>query len=223
MAGDEAVRIAERGPDDAAIAVVLAERVAAAARYRDASYHARRAVTALQQAGNLFDLVFACSLAGYIAIGERRDSEALSWLDDAVQAARRLENPRSLLVSRSNQGLAKLFLNDLDAAEEAFSDALAGYRDAVGEDFIAHTILGHAAVAARRGNMTHAAQLAGAARRHARGTTPARHEQAVWSRLDTEILAPARTASDPEAWDHNARRGASLTQAEAVALARRRS
>jgi predicted ATPase/DNA-binding SARP family transcriptional activator len=223
MAGDEAVNIAKRVQDNAAIAVALTERVAAAARYEDAACHARRAVTALQRAGNLFDLAIVCSLAGYIAIGDRRYREALRWLDDAVQAARRLQNPRSVLGSRGNQGLARLFLDDLDGAEEAFSDALAGYRDAVGEDLVAHTILGQAAVAARRGNIARAAQLAGAARHQARGTTPARHEQAIWARLDSEILASARAASDREAWDQSARQGASLTPAEAVAVARRRS
>jgi hypothetical protein len=39
----------------------------------------------------------------------------------------------------------------------------------------------------------------------------------------TEILAPAQAAADPEGWDHSARQGASLTQAEAIAAARRPS
>jgi tetratricopeptide (TPR) repeat protein len=219
VTGDQAIRLATRTGDDAAIAVALTERVVAAADFKDASVQAHRAVSALHRTGNLFDLGVVCSVAGYLAIRERQYREALAWLDEAVDAARRLEDPRSILRSRGNQGLARLFVNDLDGAQAAFSDALASHPEAAGEHLLAHTLLGMAAVAARRGQITRAAQLAGAARRHAIGT-PHRHEQVIWTRVDAEILAPVRAASDGDAWDRDERKGASLTAAEGIRLAR---
>jgi hypothetical protein len=127
-----------------------------------------------------------------------------------------------LLLSQNNQGLARFFLADLEGAEEAFTAALSGYRDTIGEGLIAHGLRGQAAAAARRGNLMRAALLAGAATRHTRGS-PHDREQAVWARLDNEILAPARASSDREAWDDHERRGRALTEADALALACRRT
>jgi hypothetical protein len=49
----------------------------------------------LHHVGNLDQLARVCGTAGYVAIAERRYREALAWLDEALDAARRLDDPAS--------------------------------------------------------------------------------------------------------------------------------
>lgn len=73
----------------------------------------------LHRVGNLDQLARVCGTAGYVAIAERRYREALVWLDEALDAARRLDDPSELFASRANRGLAKLFLRELEDAGPA--------------------------------------------------------------------------------------------------------
>ena len=160
-----------------------------------------------------------CGIAGYVAIAERRYREALAWLDEALVAARSLNDPRELFVIQGNQGLARLFLHEFEDAGQHFCDALAACRDAGHQSGgVDETLLGLAAVEASRRQLGRAARLTGAAKAH-----QARHgfvdEATIWSRLVDDFLAPARDRCGPERWDLAERAGAELTQDDAIDLA----
>ncbi len=216
---DDAVRLAERSHDGLILARVLARSVQVAANYDDASRRASIAVAHLTRVGDLFELTRVCTLTGYAAIVDGHFRAALDWLDRALEAARRLkDDAQSTFFIRGNQGLAWLFLDELDEAAQAFRDALAVCRAAEREELVAETLLGMAAVSARRGEFAQAARLAGAAR--VSGTPePNRNEDSIWSRLGDEHVAPARQRYGPDRWDRAEQEGASLTVHEAIDLA----
>ena len=85
---------------------------------------------------------------------------------DRLDAAKRLGNPHAAFTIRTNEGLARLPLNELDEAASAFSDAPAVCRDAGAEDLVDETLLGLAAVAASRGDFDRAARRAALALSH---------------------------------------------------------
>ena len=220
---DEAVRFAVREHDDDAIALALAQRVLAATDYDDASRRTRTAIEHLQRVGNLYEVTHTCVLTAYLAIAERRYEDALAWLTEASDAGRQLGDAKSVFIIRSNQGLAWLFLDDLDRAAAAFDDALTVCRAACCEHLLDEVLLGLAAVAARRGKLTRAARLAGAAKAH-ETASQAVSQVEVWSRLNDEMLTAPRHAYGGENWDRISADAASLTVYEAIdfALARGR-
>jgi predicted ATPase/DNA-binding SARP family transcriptional activator len=238
---DEALRFAERAQDEAVLASALTKRALAAATYEDMARGARTAVAALRRSGNLMELARVCSVTGYLAIAERRDQEALAWLDESLEAARRLENAHGVFVTLGNLGLARLFLGDLAGAAQSFRDALAmmthdqgagafpgpdgrpARQPALqadpesGEHPVDETLLGLAAVTACQGDHQRAARLAGAAKSH-RTSGRAPQEEIIWKRLEDELLNPAREQCGSATWDHAARQGASLNVLKAIEL-----
>ena len=218
---EEALHIARRVQDQAAIAVLLKQRALAANAYEDQARLARTALDALRRVGYVQELVHLCLLVGYLAVVEGRYGEALAWLDEGLDAGRELGRPDFVFHLRNNQGLAWLFLDDLDEAAAAFGEALTVCRDGSCEDVVDETLVGLAAVAARRGEAGRAAQLAGAAATH-KTVTQAPSEIALRARLLDEILTPARVASGLDEWDRASADGASLTVYEAIDLGLRR-
>jgi predicted ATPase len=212
----QAMRFAERSRNQAAFAFALGVLVVTATDYREVSARARSALVYLDEVGDLRQTVVTSNNAAYRAIDQHRYQEALSWLEGGLRAARELDDPFVLFLSWGNEGLARLFLGQLDHADRAFSDALAICRDAAAEGRVDETLMGLAVVAALRGELSHAARLAGAARAHQTGHML--EEDAVWSRLE-ELLEPARNRVGPEAWDRVEREGAALTAHEAIDLA----
>ena len=174
----------------------------------------------LHRVGNLDQLSRVCGIAGYVGIAERRYREALAWLDEALDAARRLNDPSTLFVIPGNQGLARLFLHELEDARQQFCDALAVCREAGHENDrdVDETLLGLAAVEASHRQDGRAARLTGAAKAHQarRGFV---NEEIIWWRLIDDILAPARDRYGPERWDVAEREGAALTTHDAINLA----
>jgi predicted ATPase/DNA-binding SARP family transcriptional activator len=216
--GDEAVHFAKRSRDEGAIAFALAQRAITAEGFEDAADHARDGVAYLRRVGNLLELAWMCNITGYLAIAEGRYRDALPWLDEGLEAARRLGHVKLVFYLHSNQGLARLFLDQLEEAAQAHNNAIAACHEAGAENIAAMTFLAVAAVAARRGDFDGAARLAGAARRH-RGGGGSVEEVAIWSRVDDEILTPARARFGHEDWDRAEREGAGLTVYEAIELA----
>jgi hypothetical protein len=219
MLSEQAVRYAELAQDEAAIASARVSWARSGAGYEDVARRARSAMPYLHRVGNLDQLARVCGTAGYAAIAECHYREALAWLDEALDAARGLDDPSELFAVHGNQGLARLFLHELEDAGQHFCDALvvcreAGHEDDAGVD---ETLLGLSAVEASRGQLARAARLAGAAKAHQarRGFVD---EQLVWSRLIDDI-APARHRYDPERWDLAEREGAALTVHDAIDLA----
>jgi predicted ATPase/DNA-binding SARP family transcriptional activator len=216
---DEALRSAERSRDRLALATAHLEAVGGTERYDDAAARARVAVPYLRQTDDLVGLSFACSIAGFLAIADRRYAEALGWLQQGLEAARTTEHPEALRHVSNNYGLAKLWLGDLDAAAGALTETLALTREAGAEHMADGPLLAMAALAARSGRLSRAARLTGAANAHA---TPQRPDEAqVWARMHDELLAPARRELGEEAWRSAEQDGASLTLNEAIDLALR--
>jgi tetratricopeptide (TPR) repeat protein len=214
---EQAVRHAQRARDEPAIALARARAAVSGADYEDVSRRAHQAMPYLHRVGNLEEVARLCVTAAYVAIAEDRYQDALPWLDEALDAARPLDEPEWLFAIEGNRGLASLFLDRLDAARDQFCDALAVCREAGSEDVADETLLGLAAVEASYGQWTRAARLMGAAKEHqARRMVD---EQIVWSRLIDDILCPARDRYGPERWDHAEREGTTLTVHEAIDLA----
>jgi predicted ATPase/DNA-binding SARP family transcriptional activator len=216
--GREAMHFAERSQDEATIALVLTDTAVAAKEYESVSSRARRAMPYLQRVGTLRELTRLANVAGYAAIAARQYREALDWLEQGLEAGRRMQQQWTEFIIRGNQGLARLFLDELDAAEQDFSAALGVCRLAGAEQFADETLLGMAATASRQGDLDRAARLAGAAHSHESGGRSV-DDETVWRRLHDEFLTPARERRGQEQWDSLERDGASLTLQEAIDLA----
>jgi predicted ATPase/class 3 adenylate cyclase len=214
---DEAIRIAQRTQDDSLLAFVLAMSALARTGYTARADRADLAVAKLRAVGDLVGVVHVCGNVAYMAIAERRYPEALRLLQTAFDAARRLGDPNAVFMIRTNEGLAQLFLDQLDAAASAFCDALAICRDAGAEDVVDETLLGLASVEASRGDFDRAARLAGGAIAH---QTAERNveEDTIWSQL-LETLNDAREHCGHATWDRAASEGATLTVHETIDLA----
>jgi predicted ATPase/DNA-binding SARP family transcriptional activator len=215
---EEAIRVAQRADDEPSLVLALTQRVLASNGFDDADRAATDALPLLQRTGDLLQLCIVCSSTGYLATVERRYQAASFWLEEGITAARRLDDPASPFYLHGNRGLVKLFLNELDDAARAFCEALAVSREAAREDAIDELLAGLAAVAARQGEFSRAARLFGAATaRFAPSRAPV--EDAIWSRISDEIIAPARNTYGPEAWDSAARQGALLTTRNVIDFA----
>jgi len=212
---EDALRAAGDARDDAAIARARAEHAVVAPWYADAAQRARAAAADLERVGDVLELARLCSMTAYTAIREREYREALVWLERGLDAARRLDGPQAVFFLRGNEGVARLFLGDLEAAEAAFGEALRVCLAANCEDVVDETLLGLAAVSARRGDLARAAWLTGAAQRHQMSSRNA-DEAAVWARLNDELLVSARERLGGEEWDHGVARGAALTVREVI-------
>jgi predicted ATPase/DNA-binding SARP family transcriptional activator len=213
---DEAREFAERADDEAALAVVLTARSLAATGYEDSARRSRAAIEHLRRLDNVVEVAHLCNCTGFMAVEERRYEEALAWLSEGLDAARPLGYPKLVFLIRGNEGLARLFLDESDQAEQAFCDALAVCHAGGCDDIVDETLLGVAAVAARHGDLTRAARLAGAAKGH-QTASRGRGEDAIWARLN-EILRAPRERYGPESWDRAEREGASLSANEAIDL-----
>ena len=147
---EQAVRYAERTQDEAVIAFARVQAASVRGRLRGGRTPRpqRFAISAPRRQSRR---VGTCVRdAGYVAIAERRYREALAWLDEALDAARRLDDPRELFVIHGNQGLARLFLHELEDAGQHFCDALAVCREAGHQTMRGSTRLSSASPPSRR-------------------------------------------------------------------------
>jgi predicted ATPase/DNA-binding SARP family transcriptional activator len=184
----------------------------------------RRAI--LEQAAELLiplgdyrEVAIAYSNAAYGSLIEDSIAEATSFLESALHAVGRIEDPLETEIILSNIGLARLFSGDLDFARDAFEQALRlcaqhNLRELAGEG-----IAGLAAVAAAQGRDETAARLRGAARTV--GYPPAALDRGIDSRLERDYLAAARTRYGDAAWDADERAGARMSCEAAIAYALR--
>jgi predicted ATPase/DNA-binding SARP family transcriptional activator len=214
---DEAIKSAERSRDQAALAYALRAGGAAAKSYCDVAARARPALDLVGPMGGLLHTAWICNQTAFSAIAEGRYEDALSWLDDGLRAARQLRDPRTLFFLLGNEGLARLFLGQVDQAVEVFSEGLALTRLAAAEQIVDEPLLGLAAASSLQGDLRRAARLTGAARGHVK-TGRSLTEDAVRARLEG-LLAGARTRFGPEKWDRTTRASAALTVREAIELA----
>jgi hypothetical protein len=216
--GDEAVRFARRANDAHVLAQALGARAVAPASYEKAASQARTAVAHLHAVGDLSRIARLCTNIAYLAIVDPHYRDATAWLNDARKAAGELGITSSDVYIRGCEGLAKLFLDDLDDAAQGFADALRSWREMRPEELVGELLIAVSAVITKRGEFARGAQLAGAAGAH---MTPGRswNEKTIRTRLHDEILSPARERYGAERWDHAEREGASLSVDEAIHLA----
>jgi predicted ATPase/DNA-binding SARP family transcriptional activator len=217
---DEAVHFAERSGDDRALARALQNRALVSEDFDAMAAAARPALAVLRKGGHLHDVSGLCSTTGFVAVAERRDREAIPWLEEAIEAAR-ASSSRELSVALGNLGLAKLFLGDLDGAETVLVEALVSRSWSVTDPRVDETVLTLGAVYALRGDLDRAAVLAGMA---AANPTPGRHadEERVMQRLNDELLDPARARATTAAWEEAAARGAAMNLRDVVELVQQR-
>ncbi len=214
---DEAMAFAQLAEDEETTATVLKVQALVQSNYRDMSPRARTALAHLRRVGMLGDAGGLCVSTSYVALFERRYRDAIAWLTDGREIAGTVENAELLFLVVTNEGLARLFVDEIDEAAVAFAEALAVCRDAACEGEVLEPLLGLAAIAARRGRHEHAARLAGAATRH-RPPLLAPIETEIEARLWNEILPGARESYGPERWDRATADGGSLTVHEAIDL-----
>ena len=203
---DEAVRFAEQTGDDDVLSRALLVQAIVGQGYDDMASRARRALVLLRALGDVNEIARLCSTTGFVAISERRESEALAWLEEGVQAARTTSSEELPFVL-GNAGLAKALLGDLDDAEAALVESIALHVWSADAPLIDEPLLALAAVHAQRGDLERAALLAAVAESH---QSEGRHEDElrVWRRLNDEFLAPVQEQLGPDAWERARQRGA---------------
>jgi predicted ATPase/DNA-binding SARP family transcriptional activator len=214
----EALRIALSADDPEAVAIALSGAVIGAADYETASGVAEFAVAALGRVGNVLDVGSVYSHTGFLAIRDGRYADALPWLEHALAAARKVGDPFSLLVVEGNQGLAHLFLENVQQAKDCFSRSVQLCRHAAFHGLVDEGLLGLAAVAVLQDRSAHAARLVGAARAHTDAAS-AVDDDAVLGRLRDRFLLPARERFGAERWDSCDDEGRALSFADAVDIA----
>jgi predicted ATPase/DNA-binding SARP family transcriptional activator len=214
----EALRVARRADDPDAVAIALSGATIGAADYETASRVAEDAVAALAKIGNVLDVGSVYGDTGFLAIRDGRYAEALPWLEQALAAAREVGDPFSLLVVEGNQGLAHLFLDNVQQAKECFSRSIELCRHAAFHGLVDEGLLGLAAVAVLEDRPARAARLVGAARVHADAATTV-DDDVVLGRLRDRFLLPARERFGPERWERCEAEGRALSFADAVNIA----
>jgi predicted ATPase/DNA-binding SARP family transcriptional activator len=215
---EAAIQSARAADERAAVPGALAAAVLVSAEYEEAAARAPAAVAALAAADSLYDLAIVCNVTGYLAIIAERYVEALPWLDRGLLAARRLGNLHAVFLNLGNIGLARLFLGDLQEAADAFTGALAVCIQAGDERQLDETLLGMAAVVAKRGQHARAARLVGAARAHPTEQS-IEGEPTLVSRLLEEIVRNGRDRCGSAIWDRAEGEGLLLSVPAAIDLA----
>jgi hypothetical protein len=158
--------------------------------------------------------------AAYVAIEDARYSEALPLLDEALPAARAADDAPGIAIIRGNEGIAQLMLGDDQAAADALSEQLRICCDLSLERSVEEALLCAAAIAAHRGERHDAGLLAGAATFRFENQRRMFAEDLVFRRIHDQLLAPVRE-TDPLSWDAAGRAGATLSDRDAIAVARR--
>jgi tetratricopeptide (TPR) repeat protein len=212
-AADEALALAQELGDRTLISRALAVRAAAEPEHPDAPERAREASRALARDEELTDALSLLINVGYVALADRRLTDARILFEDALALA---GSHRLAFYVVANLGLAHLLLGQDEAAMDALRRALEAARDSEIEEFD-EPLLALAALAAKNQQLERAARLAGAGHAH----TPAvlRHyELRVDAILQSEYLTPARDQLGAQRWDEIAARGARLGREDAIEL-----
>jgi predicted ATPase/DNA-binding SARP family transcriptional activator len=183
---NEAVTCAREAGDDRLVALALMHRAGAVSPGRDTG-ELEQAATALHKLGSTRVLFMLYINNAYNAIKAGRPQTAGPVLDQAVPLARELGDPVVFALLWGNVGMAALFTDDLDRAQEAFDQQLRLCREHVLKHLAAEGLGGLAAIATRRGDPERAARLLGAAT----ATGPV-GDADVNAQLEERFFAPAR-------------------------------
>jgi predicted ATPase/DNA-binding SARP family transcriptional activator len=159
---NEAVTCAREAGDDRLVALALMHRAGAVSPGRDTG-ELEQAATALHKLGSTRVLFALYNNNAYNAIKAGRPETAGPILDQAVPLAHELGDPVVFALFWGNVGMAALFTDDLDRAQEAFDQQLRLCREHVVKQHAPEGLGGLAAIATLRGDPERAARLLGAA------------------------------------------------------------
>ena len=176
----------------------------------------QRAAEALRRIGATRILIWLYSNAAYDALKTGQPELARPLLDQATPLAREAGTPSPLAYVCGNTGLEALFNGDLARASDAFHEQLQLCQEHVMPLVAPEGLAGLAAIATRRGDLEHAAQLLGAA------TTTGHRAIAdaeVMAQLEEQFFGPARATYGDERWNKAEAEGARLSFEHAIALA----
>jgi predicted ATPase/DNA-binding SARP family transcriptional activator len=212
---DEALALATAADDPWATAMAAYATAITATTIERQRACVRRAVTLLAEAGNDYHLARVLAASSYNAMCLGSDDDARDYarrVDDLLPA---MDDPLSREFILSGTAFVTVITGDTDAAERAFRELTQLGRDHAAARAACDGLLGLAAIAALRGDDDRCARLVGAATSH-RADVPL---DEVESRLDEEIIQPARVRRGASAWDASLHAGEALTFDEAIAYA----
>jgi predicted ATPase/DNA-binding SARP family transcriptional activator len=210
---EEALALAREADDARLIAFALMNR-ALALPPDQSEPELEEAAKALRGLGATRSLIFLYSNAAYNALKIGQPDLARLLLDQAAPLAREIGNPVPLVYVCGNRGLEALFNGDLERARDAFHEELRLCQEHVLPLVATEGLAGLAAIAIRRGDPDHAAQLLGAATAH--GLIA---DADVMAQLEDQFFGPARTALGQERWSKAEAEGSALNLHQAIALA----
>jgi hypothetical protein len=209
---DEALAYAREAGDDRLAAFALMTR-ARTLPFEDRAAEFDAAANALEAIGDSRHLLWLFSNGGYTALMEGMPERARPLLARALPLARELGYPLDLALACGNAGLETLFSGDLERAQELFDEQLRICADQASW-LAAESLMGFAAIAARRGDPELAARLLGAA-----ASLGPLAEDTVSVQLDSQFFAPARRTIGDERWRAAEADGARLSFDDAIATA----
>jgi predicted ATPase/DNA-binding SARP family transcriptional activator len=218
---DRAVAHARESGDERLIGGVLITKAFAQETLDGGLPFALEAAGYLNRHGCHSALAGLMSTAGFVAISEEDYARAGELLAEALAAASAAEDLFHVALVRGNQGLAALFEERFDAAEDAFATQLSlcrSYRMDAGE-LIWEGLMGLASVAAAAGDLERCAWFVGVASGSMEGPPATRVESPVYDRMTARFLDPARAAFPPAEWERAYRAGSSLPTNDAIAAA----
>jgi predicted ATPase/DNA-binding SARP family transcriptional activator len=205
--------VARRADDAAALLIALDTNIIAARTFADARGYFEQARALLVGMG---DQIIGCQLLHNIGWGALEAGErdyAATAMDDGIALVRRVGNLSQLPFALAARGLLWLLEDDLCHAREAFREALERSRDLALAPPAWEALMGLAVIAARAGDVEHAAMLC-AASGAIRGDEPlSRPEQELHDRHVEPLRCDDNARLWAQAWD----RGAALDYEQAVA------
>jgi tetratricopeptide (TPR) repeat protein len=216
----EALAAARASGDERAIGWALWLRATAGEGFDEVHSLAREAVAHFRHSGAIRRIYPLLNTAAYVAIHDRRYSEALPLLDEALPTARTAGDAPGIAIIRANQAVAHLMLSNYEEATDALSEQLELCRDLSLDRAVEKALLCAAAIAAHRGAYRLAGLLAGAATTRFEDQPRMAAEELIFHRIEDQLLKPPRE-TDPQTWDGAARDGRSLSDHDAIDIALR--
>jgi predicted ATPase/DNA-binding SARP family transcriptional activator len=175
----------------------------------------RRAETLLAEAGNDYHLARLLAASSYNAMCLGSDADARVYARRADDLLPMMDDPLSREFILGGTGFVTIITGDAQTAERAFRELVGLGRDHAAGRAACDGLVGLAAIAALRGDDDRCARLVGAAKSHRADV----QLDEVESRVDNEIVRPARARLGASAWDAAVRAGEALSLDEAIAYA----
>lgn len=190
--------VAEQLGDAYHVAMAVARQAWAEPRLVEARGFAAEAALLLRRCGSFHEVARMQLAVVMVALTEEDYQAAEEIALEGLRAAEQAGNPLWVMASLGVAGLAALFLERINVAEQRFREQLAICRRER-FDWWGEPVLGLAAVAARAGDAERAAMLTGASEPSMQMLVK-EADRPVYERLHAKFIAPARLALGESAW-----------------------